>query len=432
MVNLIIIDCHDLGRHLGCYGHTTITSPTLDQLTQDGVRFANSFCTAPQCSPSRSALYTGRYAHANGMFGLAHDPFNWRLYDGEIYLPRYFQQAGYETALIGGQHVTSSNIESSMRLGFDHVFLSRDSGQITAKAAALIQRPHKRPYYLNIGFYETHRDETGGYTHAPPDLQKGVTVPPYLPNTPEAQQEFAAFQGAVKRLDAAVGEIVAVLRDGGCFHDTWLIFTTDHGIAMPRAKCTMYDPGIETTLIMYAPAFGLVGGRVIEPLISHVDLVPTVLEAFGVPIPPTLHGRSYWPLLQDRPYTPRRYLFAEKTYHTAYEPQRAVRTERYKLIVNLEVDITNVPADIQHSPIYPQMIAELTQERPPIELYDLATDPLEHHNVADQPDQSDIKQALLHTLYVWMRDTGDPILNGPIPSPYYHQAISLLRGAASL
>jgi arylsulfatase A-like enzyme len=431
MTDLIIIDCHDLGRHLGCYGHATLTSPALDRLAGDGMRFANSFCTAPQCSPSRATLYTGRYAHANGMFGLAHDPFNWRLHDDEIYLPRYFQRAGYETALIGGQHVTASDREATQRLGFDHVSLSRDAAQITAEAAAFIRGPHARPYYLHIGFYETHRDETGGFTHTPPDMQKGIAVPPYLPNTPEAQQEFAAFQGAVRRLDAAVGAIAAALDDADRFRDTWLIFTTDHGIAMPRAKCTMYDPGIETALIMRAPPFGLVGGRVIDALISHVDLVPTVLEAFGLPIPAGLHGRSYWALLQGRPYTARTHLFAEKTYHTAYEPQRALRTERYKLIVNLEVDIINVPADIQHSPIYPQMIPELTQERPPVELYDLAADPLEKHNLADQPDLTAIRQELLGTLYAWMRDTGDPILNGPIPSPYYHRAIDLLRGAAA-
>ncbi len=431
MVNLIIMDCHDLGRHLNCYGHTTVTSPHLDDLAAQGVRFANSFCIAPQCSPSRSTLYTGRYAHANGMLGLAHDPFNWRLHDDEIYLPRYFQQAGYETALIGGQHVTQNDPDSVKRLGFDRVRLSRDSSQIVADAAAFINQPHERPYYLNIGFYETHRDETGGFKHIPPDTQKGVAVPPYLPNTPEAQTEFAAFQGMVKWLDAAVGEIVEVLRAGDHFQDTYLIFTTDHGIAMPRAKCTMYDPGIETSLIMFAPPMGITGGRVITPLISHVDFTPTILEAFGIPIPARLHGRSYWALLKGKPYTPRKHIFAGKTFHTAYEPQRAVRTERCKLIVNLEADIVNVPADIQHSPIYPQMIGELTQEHLPVELYDLTSDPLEQHNLADHAAYAEIKRDLLCVLNQWMQETGDPILNGPIPSPFYHRAIRLLRGAGA-
>ncbi len=428
MINLVLIDCHDLGRHLGCYGQPTVTSPNLDALAAKGVRFANSFCTAPQCSPSRAALYTGRYGHANGMFGLAHEPFNWRLHADEVYLPRYLQQAGYATWLVGGQHVTDPGTDAIKQLGFDAVRTTRNARQIVAEVRAFLEQPHERPFFLNIGFYETHRDETGGFKDVPPDAEKGVQVPPYLPDTPEARREVAELQGTVKWLDAAVGDIFTSLQTLGYLQNTWLIFTTDHGIAMPRAKCTMYDPGIETALIMYAESLGLNGGRLINELISHVDLVPTLLEALGIPAPLNLHGQSYFALLQGKPHTPRDYVYASKTYHTAYEPQRAIRTDRHKLILNLEVDIINVPADIQHSAIYPQMIHELTQERPPVELYDLAADPQERHNLADDPAYAAVKQMLLAALHQWMHNTGDPLLNGPVASPYYFKALRLLRG----
>ncbi|MBK8019909.1 MAG: sulfatase-like hydrolase/transferase [Chloroflexi bacterium] len=297
-----------------------------------------------------------------------------------------------------------------------------------ADTAQFLSEPHEKPFFLNIGFFETHRDEIGRFRNHPPDRVRGVEVPPYLPDTPESRQEAAELQGSVKHLDTAVGAILDVVRQQGLLHDTWVIFTTDHGIAMPRAKCTLYDPGIETALLMLAEPFGLVGGRVIRDLISHVDLTPTILDALGLPIPDRLQGRSYWPLLQGEPYTPRQHIFAEKTYHTAYEPQRAIRTERYKLIANLEVDIINVPADIQHSPIYPQMIDELTDERPPLELYDLMEDPLERDNLTGDPAHAEIQRALTQTLLAWMEETNDPILRGPIPSPYYHRAMRLLGG----
>ena len=430
MVNVVMIDCHDLGRHLGCYGQATVSSHNLDGLAQRGVQFTHSYCTAPQCSPSRASLYTGRYAHATGMLGLAHDPFNWSLHDDEVYLPRYLQQSGYETALIGCQHVAHNTEADTRRLGFDLVQLTRDSGEIVERVQHFLTQPRERHFYLNIGFNDVHRGADGLFRSSRPDDSIGVAVPPYLPATAEARGELAEFQGIIRRLDDAVGAILHALEAKGHLTDTWVIFATDHGIAMPRAKCTMYDPGIETAFLMLAEPFGLGGGRRVDDLISHVDLVPTLLEALGIPIPARLHGRSYWGLLAGKSgYIPRNTVFAEKTFHTAYEPQRAIRTRDYKLILNLEVDIINVPADIQHSPVYPQMLHALTVERPPVELYDLRADPLETDNLTDRDEYADIRRDLLDQLLIWMQTTDDPILNGPIPSPYNLRALQLLRGA---
>src|SRR3712207_886625 len=103
--NMLFLTCHDLGRHLGCYGHSTVQSPALDALAGSGVKLANAFCTAPQCSPSRAALHTGRYPHATGVLGLAHPPFDWRLPPRERHLARLLGERGYATALVGMQHL---------------------------------------------------------------------------------------------------------------------------------------------------------------------------------------------------------------------------------------------------------------------------------------------------------------------------------------
>ncbi|MBZ0301905.1 MAG: DUF4976 domain-containing protein, partial [Anaerolineae bacterium] len=109
---------------------------------------------------------------------------------------------------------------------------------------------------------------------------------------------------------------------------------------------------------------------------------------------------------------------------------RCIRTATYKLIVNLDQDLAvNVPSDIQKSPLYPLMIEQLIGHRPHVELYDLVADPKEMHNLAGEPEVADIERDLKQRLYRWMQDTDDPILQGPVPSPYYHDALALLKDA---
>ena len=420
--NLILIDCHDLGRHLGCYGHPTVPSDALDGLARDGVRFENAFCTAPQCSPSRASLYTGRHAHDVGMLGLAHAPFDWRLHPEVRYLASYLQQAGWRTHHIGVQHVIRDTPEHVRSLGFDvHAAPHAQASRVADEAVRTI-RGATAPFFVNVGFEEPHRDAIGRFKDHPPFDARGVEVPAYLPDTPAAREEMAELQGTIKAMDDGVARILTAVAERPDAENTWVVFTTDHGLALPRAKASMYDPGLGVALIMRWPARGLRGGRTIDALTSHVDLVPTVLEGLGLSASGDLHGRSLWPLLRQETDRHHAAIFAEKTFHTAYEPQRAVRTERYKLIANLEVDVMNIPGDVLRSPITATMVDEIAAERSPLELYDLAADPDEVENRIGDPALAQVEDELKRELVAWMRRTDDPILDGPIASPYHHAA----------
>src|SRR5437762_3514749 len=131
MTNILQIVCHDLGRFLGCYGVSTVRTPNLDQLAAEGTLFAGAFCTSPGCSPSRAALATGRYPHANGCMGLAHAHFGWELGQDEQHVAGLLRAAGYQTALFGLQHVTF-HVE---RLGFEGVYPDRTADQVAANLA---------------------------------------------------------------------------------------------------------------------------------------------------------------------------------------------------------------------------------------------------------------------------------------------------------
>lgn len=426
--NILFITAHDLGRHLGCYGRQSVRTPALDHLAATGVLFENSYCNAPQCSPSRASLHTGRFPHATGVLGLSHSPFNWELPPDEYHLASILRTAGYETSLFGVQHLMDR--EHGSQLGYDLYDSEQDAVAaplLGEKAADFLRDPqrHEHPFYLEVGFFEPHRPFHWGGATA--DEAQGVELPTYLPDTEEARSEVAALQGAINQLDVGVGTLLAALEEAGLATTTWVVFAADHGLAMPRSKCTLYDPGLEVALIMRWPDGGLRDGRRLPELLSHVDVVPTILDALRLPAPNQLHGRSFWPLLQGDFYKPNRMIFAEKTYHTAYEPMRGVRTSTHKLICNFESGSKiDVPDDVRLGLIYPQMLPQITGQRGIIELYDLHADPQEHLNLAGRPEIATEERVLRNELRRWMEQTDDPLLNWPLPSPFYQSALAAL------
>jgi N-sulfoglucosamine sulfohydrolase len=427
--NILFFTCHDLGRHLNSYGHRTVQSPNLDALADSGIKLDNMFCTAPQCSPSRASLHTGRYPHTAGMLGLAHSPFDWRMHPGERHLAQVLHEHGYATALVGIQHLVARG--EAERLGYERVLPVGPAKEVAEGAVALLHdlAATDRPFYLEVGFEEPHRPyDFGG---AQPDDSLGVEIPAYLPDTPEAWSDLAAFQGAIRAMDAGVGRVLAALRALGLEEDTWVVFATDHGAAMPRAKCTLYDPGIEVAFLTRWSGGGVRGGRSYSELLSNVDVVPTVLEGLGLPLPENLQGQSFWALLQGTDYVPRTEVFVEKTFHTYYEPMRGLRTTTHKYIVNFEISTAvDLPADIRRSPVYPLVIGDFARSRAHVELYDLTSDPWERTNVAGRSDLAETEADLGQRLRQWMQETQDPLLQGPIASPYYYESMRRL-GASS-
>lgn len=444
--NILLVHCHDLGRHLGCYGARTVTSPNLDALAADAVVADRMFTTAPQCSPSRAGLATGRWPHTNGVLGLTHKNFGWDLRPDEVHLAARLQQAGYRTELIGVHHESRvrSDDEIAERLGFDRVRTGGLHDVVAERGSETIERlaAADQPFYLQIGFQEPHRlmgsnDAPGVHgflgDHLQPDTERGVEVPAYLEDTPSAREEIAELQGAIKAMDSGVGALLAALDRTGRADDTLVIFTTDHGLALPRAKCSLHDPGLEVAFMVRWPAAGWTGGVRLDELLINIDVVPTLVELLqldpilGQPI----HGRSFLPLLQHRPgdLEPRDVIFGEITYHDYYDPRRSARTDRHKLILTftssaLFMDPSQgwvrrcVPAGTPNGNI---------GSHPPVQLYDLERDPLEQHNVADDPAYAEVKAQLLAAIRDWMESTGDPLLDGAVTSPQHLNALAELQ-----
>jgi arylsulfatase A-like enzyme len=400
--DVVVMTTHDIGRHLHCYGATSVVSPRLDALAQQGAMFTQAFCTAPQCSPSRASLASGRYPHNNGVLGLAHHGFDWEL--DVAHVASLLSAAGFEAHLFGGQHVTLH----PDTLGFKSI-----SREASGSAIEDLLRSKDR-LYIEINFDETHRP------YPEPPAGATVEVPAFLPDIPEARSELAALQQTIEHMDAAAGRALEALDRSGRADDAIVVFTTDHGLAMPRAKCTLYDPGIEVALMMRWPAGGLRGNR--SEMVSNIDVMPTLLEAAGVAIPEGVQGRS---VLSEG--AGRDAIFAEKTFHSYYDPMRCIRTSRHKYIRNFETAFAvEVPGDIQAGAIFRSDPSRYSADRPHVvELYDLAADPLEKTNLAGREDVRDVEQELSERLWEWMRETDDPLLKGPVVSPRYRLAMEV-------
>jgi N-sulfoglucosamine sulfohydrolase len=406
--NILYVHSHDTGRYVQPYGHA-VPTPNLQQLAEQGVLFRQCFCAAPTCSPSRASLLTGQCAHSSGMLGLAHRGF--ALNDYRQHILHTLQEAGYTAALIGHQHIA----KDPAAIGYDQIEAHHGSIDQVVPAAAKFLRTPPQPFFLSVGFFETHRE-----FHTPgPNQDPRYCLPPHpLPDTPQTRQDMAAFKASARVLDQAIGAVLDALEANGLAEDTLVICTTDHGIAFPGMKCTLTDHGIGVMLIMRGP-FGFTGGQVCDAMVSHVDLFPTICDLLDIEPPAWLQGQSMMPLIRGDAGQINDEIFAEVTYHAAYEPQRAVRTPRWKYIHRF---------DDRRSPVLPNCDDSFSKDvwlqhgwrdhpTAPERLYDLVFDPNEAHNLADDPSAADVLEDMRARLDRWMRTTDDPLLHGPVLAP---------------
>ena len=407
--NILYVHSHDTGRYVQPYGYG-IPTPRIQGLAEEGVLFRQAFCAASTCSASRACLLTGQYAHTNGMLGLAHR--GWSLHDYGHHLVHTLRELGYHSVLIGEQHIS----KRPDQIGYDQV-IKIDTTRVDDVAPVtidLLRDPPGRPWFMSVGFFETHRE----FFHPAAGDEFYVRPPANLPDLPETRRDMAAFVASARSLDRGVGAVLDALDSHGHRANTLVICTTDHGIAFPGAKATMTDRGIGVMLIMRGPG-GFLGGKASDALVSHIDIFPTICDVLGVRHPEWLQGRSVIPVIRGETAEIRDAVFAEGTYHAAYEPQRCIRTPRWKYVRRFEPRDRPVLPNTDDSPSkdvwlrwgWPKNLLE------PEQLYDLQLDPNEAENRIADSDLEPVAGELRTRLERWMRGTSDPLLDGPVPPP---------------
>jgi arylsulfatase A-like enzyme len=407
--NVLYIHSHDTGRYVQPYGYQ-VPTPNIQLLADQGVLFREAFCGAPTCSGSRASLLTGQYCHNNGMLGLAHR--GWALNDYTQHLVHPLHEAGYRSILIGEQHIS----DEPTVIGYDEV-IEVDTHQASDVAPIAIEAlaSATEPFFMSVGFFETHRD-----FRVPTSVRDTLySLPPAnLPDTERTRADMAAFKASARSLDQGIGAVLNGLHHLGLNENTLIICTTDHGLAFPGAKATLYDRGIGVMLIMRGPG-GFTGGKVFDSIVSQMDVYPTLMDLAGLEHPDYLQGTSLMPLVSGEVDSVHDELFAEFTYHAAYEPQRCIRTERWKYIRRFDDYPTVVLANCDESATKEVLIEAGwgDQPVPREELFDLVFDPQEERNLAGDEAHAGVRDELSERLERWMRETDDPLLDGPVPAP---------------
>ena len=411
---------------LSARGNEWIDTPNLDRLHRNGVTFTRSYCSDPVCGPTRASWVTGRYTSEHGVV-LNGVPIHNDIPD----LGQILNRNGYHAAHAGKWHVAGREMSDS----FHDIYLGRvpigaSGGQIydpaTTHAAIdfLLHCDDAKPFFLELGVVNPHDichfGSRYGSEDIPDDLGTRLIpsdeLPPVFPNSSFDDSEvythtvFRRGRGAmyhdetnqvlqqwdelnwryyrwnyyrfIEEADREIGLVLDVIEQSPWRDDTLIVFSPDHGDACGRhntfQKFNLYEESVRVPLIVssFGDRFGIEkGARDTGHFVSAVDLMPTVLDYAGVPVPETVQGRSVRPLVEGRKVADwPEYVYIESNYWS-----RAVVTDRYKYITEY------VPKGTDEDWVPP---GPDTNERGVEQLFDLGNDPGETVNLVADPDHA--------------------------------------------
>lgn len=441
--NIVLFVTDDQSPDAGVFGNDVIKTANLDRLAAEGTVFENAFCTTASCSASRSVILSGLHNHYNGHYGHEHAYHHFSSFGRVKSLPVRLTESGYETIRIGKYHVAPESVYQ-----FDVALpgnLRNPVEMADNVKKHLAERTSGAPFFLYFCTADPHRgggertdlpygpDAFGNSLDGYPGVESvyydpaAVRVPPFLPDTPTCRAELAMYYESISRIDQGLGRLVSVLKELGVYDNTIVIFTSDHGMAFPGAKTTLYEPGMRVPMIVRDCRLEQFPVRN-SAMISHVDLAPTILDMAealdGLANDPhDFHGRSWADLTGKESAEGWDKVYASHTFHEIqmYYPMKVVHGRRYKLIWNIAYPLPYpFASDLWAAPtwkrqyeqgpdtLYGKRTVERYIHRPQFELFDLQNDPDEMENLADKPEHAKLLETMKDELKAFQEKTKDP------------------------
>jgi N-sulfoglucosamine sulfohydrolase len=409
--NIVLLMAEDIGNDLGCYGTKGVKTPILDKLAQEGTRYTRFYTNSPICSPSRTSLMLGMYPtscnghnHRSKVTGAA----------GLHYMTHFLREAGYLN-LVGSKLIKLKTGKTDINVKLDEPMFDKSNSE------------PGQPFFHQIQLQVTHRQANNSRwqdlraSKPSPVKPADVEIPPYLPDTPEVRLDWATYLDQIEQADLDTGKVIADLKERAELDNSIVIWIGDNGRCQVRGKGYLYEDGIKCPLIIWGN--GIEQGKVVDDLVSGVDLTATIMALAGIDQPDQMQGQAF---LANAEYKRNEYVFcARDRWDEIVDCSRTIVGPRYKYIYNFMpevpydagqkyLDKENVRPilpllrDMYQSGMLTPQQAYFLQPRKEVEqLFDLQQDPWELQNLAELIEYQSIKAELNKRLFQWIVNTKD-------------------------
>ena len=447
-LNVLFLTVDDMNRDsVGVYGAKVPgTTPNIDRLAAEGLRFEHAHVTVAICQPTRAVWMTGRYPHNSGALGFD------EIRADVPTLPETLRRNGFYTGILGKiDHVVPSRENAfEYRRQREEMMYGRSPDLYGRFVAEFLREAGRsdRPFFLMVNTADPHRpfdtrtpaaqrslaevdpatnDKKAWYGRefpAPSRIYQPdeIVVPGFLPDLPEIREEIAMYYSSVRRADDVVGRVLDELQAAGFADNTLVMLKSDHGISVPFAKTNVWRHSTLTPWIVRWPGVIERGRNDSEHLVAGVDFAPTILDILGIDATQGMDGRSFLSVLQGGKQDGREFVYTQiNTLVTgASHTMRSIQGKRFGLIWNAWSDGATVfrnestkglswNAMVSAAESDPAVAARVRhfQYRVPLEFYDYQQDPDALNNRIHDPEAKDTIQAYALRLGEFMRSTGD-------------------------
>ena len=433
-LNVIWISCEDMGPVLSSYGVKEISTPNIDRLAEEGIKYTNAYSTVGVCAPSRFSIITGMYparlgAHnmRTGNFYTYKDPdkLTYKQNKGVIdksgiNVPEYevvtpTNIKAFTEYLRNENYYCINNNKCDYQFNSPFTAWDEVSGNISYK-----DRPKNTPFFYVKNLMVTHESRIWLRKNEPITVNKDILkIPAYYPDIPEVRNDIAIKYSNIQEMDRQVGEIISDLEKNDLLDKTIIFFWSDHGGNLLRQKRAVGNSGLKVPLIIRFPD-GFRSGEVDNRIVSLMDLGPTTMSLLGIKPPSFLDGKAFLGKYKTKP---RNYAFGSADrFDESTDMQRSVIDGRFVYIKNFMPELPLIYRNKYREQIsMNKKIIQMDRDDELIgdskyifmkskqdeELYDLKFDPYEVDNIANNPDYKDKLIELRNALNTWQYEIDD-------------------------